>query len=142
MTSNSNNNTIGSSAKFRPAFTKQEIAYLLDLCRKDTREATATMASNIAARLRIFSLKADLGIVSPAFNSTERQSVEDRLGFDIGNSDGTSSGDSPTAKRLTAFNKWQINAALCTEKELKLAMTHRYDNGLMTPEEENEYESF
>jgi hypothetical protein len=119
--------------KFRPAFSKQEIQYLIDLCNKDKRDGMTEMAFTIAARLRIFALKADLHIIAPAFTSTERQSLEDKLGMES---------DSPTEKRLAAFKKWKENPAACTKKELNLSMTYRYENSLLNPDEEKNYEQY
>lgn len=117
--------------KFRPAFTKQEILYLVELCNLDKRPGTIEMAFTIASRLKVFSLKADLHIIAPAFTSTEKQSLAEKLGMESG---------SPIEKRLTAFQKWKENPAFCTDKELELAMTYRYENGLLNSEEEHSYE--
>lgn len=125
MSSNSSN------AKFRPAFTKQEILYLIELCNRDKRDSMVEMAFTIASRLRIFALKADLGIVAPAFTSTERQSLEEKLGMES---------ESPAAKREAAYSKYKVNPAFCTLQELRMANTYRYENGLMSPDEEARYE--
>ena len=118
--------------KFRPAFNKQEIQYLIDLCNRDNRESFTEMAFTIAARLRVFALKADLGIVAPAFTSTERQTLAEKLGVaDV---------QSPAERRLAAFQKWKEVPAACTEAELKLAFTYRFEHGLLNPEEERDYE--
>jgi hypothetical protein len=117
--------------KFRPAFSKVEIQYLIDLCNKDKREGMVEMAFTIAARLRIFALKADLGIVAPAFSSSERQSLAEKLGMEA---------ESPADKRLAAYNKWKEIPSACTDKELELCMTYRYENGLLNPEQERNYE--
>lgn len=118
--------------KYRPSFTKQEIAYIIDLCNLDTRPATTEMAFTIACRLKVFSLKADLNIVSPAFSSAPKQSLEEKLGMES---------ESPSQKRQAAFAKWKLNPALCNSFEIGMANTYRYENGLMTAAEENEYES-
>lgn len=118
--------------KFRPAFTKQEILYLIDLCSKDKRDTTTELAFTLAARLRIFALKADLGIISPAFTSTERQTLSEKLGL--------SNSESPADRRAAAYAKWKENPGFCTQSEVSLAFTYRYENGLMTPEQEAAYE--
>lgn len=120
-----------SHQKFRPAFTKQEILYLIDLCGRDKRETTTELAFTLAARLRIFALKADLGIVSPAFTSTEKQSLAEKLGMEA---------ESPADRRAAAYAKWKENPGFCTESELKLSFTYRFENGLLNPEEERDYE--
>ena len=125
MSSNSTNQ------KFRPAFTKQEIMYLIDLLNRDKRDSVVEMAFTIASRLKIFALKADLGIVAPAFTATEKQSLAEKLGMES---------ESPASKRLAAYNKWKEVPSACTDKELELCMTYRYENGLLNPEQEHDYE--
>ena len=120
------------TSKFRPAFSKQEILYLIDLCGRDKRDSTTELAFTIASRLRIFALKADLGIVSPAFTSTERQTLAEKLGM--------SASGSPAERRAAAYSKWKENPGFCTESELKLSFTYRFENGLLNPEEERDYE--
>lgn len=117
--------------KFRPAFSKQEIMYLIDLLNRDKRESVTEMAFTIASRLKIFALKADLGIVAPAFSSTERQSLAEKLGMEA---------ESPADRRLAAYKKWTEVPSACTDKELELAMTYRYENGLLSAEQERDYE--
>lgn len=117
--------------KFRPAFTKQEIQYIIELCNLDKRPHVTEMAFTIAARLKIFALKADLHIISPAFNSTPKQSLEEKLGMAF---------VTPAERRAAAYEKWKHNVALCTDDELRLVGTYMYENGLMTPEQEADYE--
>lgn len=118
-----------SNQKFRPAFSAPEIQYLIDLCNLDSRPETAEMGFNIASRLKVFALKINLGITGPAFTSEPVRSLEEKLGMDM-----------PEEKRLAAFQKWKLSPNLCTDLERKLANTYRYENNLMTKEEEEQYE--
>ena len=117
--------------KYRPAFTSQELAYIKDLCRADKRESTVSMAHKISRRLEVFGLKAQIGLVAPAFTATEERSIDERLGLDT---------VSPADKRLAAYQKWKLNPDICSTVELNLANTYRYENDLMTSEEEQEQE--
>lgn len=123
---------MASHHKFRPAFSKQEILYLIDLCGRDNRDTTIELASTIAARLRIFALKADLGVISPAFTSTGKQSLSEKLGLE--------EGDSLTDRRRKAHQFYRAHPGLCTPDQIEQAKTYMYENGLMTPEQEAEYE--
>jgi len=116
--------------KYRPAFSAAEIQYLIDVCNLDQRAATAEIAFAIASRLKVFALKAQLGIVGNAFTSAPKQSLDEKLGL-----------DDPAARRKAAFDLYNTNSAMCTPAQLRMARTYRYENGLMTPVEEAEYEA-
>lgn len=115
--------------KFRPALSVAEINYIIALCNLDSRPETAEMGFTIASRLKVFLLKSQLGITGAAFTSSPIRTLDEKLGL-----------DSPEEKRLAAYTKWQLNPAFCTEDELKLAETYRYENGLMTSEQERQHE--
>ena len=118
-----------SQNKYRPAFTEQEIQYLIERCENDSRTETMEMGNDIANRLKVFALKANLGITSAAFTSAPKESIESKLGL-----------ENIAEKRLAAFTKWQLNPAFCTAGEVRLANEYRYENNLMTKEEEEKYE--
>jgi hypothetical protein len=44
------------------------------------------------------------------------------------------------SKRFNAYRKWRDHAANCTPWEIDQAMVYRYENDLMAPEEESEWE--
>lgn len=87
------------------------------------------MAHSVLAKLKLFVAKMNLGIVNPAFTSAPKATLEERLGID------------PVEKRLLAYEKWKLDPYLCSQHEFALAQTYRYENDLMTPDEEREYES-
>lgn len=118
-------------AKFRPSFTIAEINYILDVVAADNREATSRLRDNVHKQLQVFSLKARIGAVSASHTSkaAERISIEDALD------------DSPAQRREKSYQLWCMNPALCTPQQISLAKTYRYENNLMSPDEEEEYES-
>jgi hypothetical protein len=122
-----------SEPKYRPSLAANEIHYIISLVQNDTEHPE--LAQSVLAKLKLFVAKMNLGIVSPAFCSTARQSIEQRLGIDV------SVTVSPLLNRELAFNKWQKTPELCSAAEIKLAQTYRYENDLMTQDEESEYES-
>jgi len=115
--------------KYRPAFTIAEIEYLIALCNADLRPEVVEMSVEISNRLKVFLLKANLGLLNPAFTSAPKVSITEKLGL-----------DSPEEKRLMAHRKWCVNKNICTPDEIKLVHAYRYENNLMTKEEEKEYE--
>jgi|LauGreDrversion4_2_1035121.scaffolds.fasta_scaffold869448_2 hypothetical protein len=117
-------------SKYRPTLTAQEIAYMIERCDADARDETAGLSVALGSKLKIFAMKMQLGIVSSAYVSAPKQSLTDKLGF-----------DTPESKRLAAFEKHSKLPSLCTPEEIKLAQTYRYENNLMTPQEEADYEN-
>ena len=128
----SSNTTNLIEPKYRPAFSSAEIQYLINICNKDKRPETAEVAFAIASRLKIFALKAQLGIVIPAFSSNPKQTLDEKLGLEE---------LTPVQKRELAYKKWQGNPLMCSSKEIEMAHLYRYENGMMTDIEEKEYES-
>lgn len=121
-----------STPKFRPSLTEQEIQYIIHLCTQDANPSTADMAHAVSGKLKIFCAKMQLGIVSPAYTaaSAQRTNILESLGA------GT-----PQERRLAAYSKWCANPVLCTPEEVAMAQTYRYENNLMTPDEESVYEN-
>lgn len=121
-----------SAHKFRPSLTEGEILYLLDLLQSDTREATHKVSTSLHSKLKVFVMKAQLGIVSPAYTAmtAPKMSLAEAL------QEGT-----PSEKRHNAYSKFITTPYLCSKEELSLAMSYKYEHDLMVPEEEEAYES-
>ena len=117
--------------KFRPSLTLQEISYLLDVIALDQTESKQYLRESVRSKLQIFSLKAKHGLVSAAYSASPKLDISDALGDSI----------SPAEKRRAAFVLFQQNPNLCTPAQYNQAQTFRYENNLMTPEEEESYES-
>lgn len=115
--------------KFRPALTEPEIRYLISKCDTEQNELLKSTAATISARFKVFLVKAEVGLVSPAFASVGRQSVEQRLGLDVEN------------YSEVCYQKWKMHPELCSESQIKTAELYAYENDLMTPEQEQEYEA-
>lgn len=115
--------------KYRPALSVAEINYLIALCNLDARPETMEMGFVIASRLKVFLLKAQLGITGAAFTSSPKSTLEEKLGL-----------ESHEQKRASAYLKWSLSPEFCTEQEIKLAQAYRYENNLMTPGEMINYE--
>lgn len=117
--------------KFRPYFSTDELRTLIAaLKEKPTPERTA-----LIRYLEHYSLKIDSGLFQPAI--TLKPSLEDQL--ELGNTV-TESLARKSSKRLQAFLKWQKDHSSCTPAELTLVQEYRYENDLMSAEEESSYE--
>jgi len=117
--------------KFRPYLTITQLNYFLDLMQSDDRAATENLRKNTTQELKLFLLKHEYGGVTPAFVSTGRKSIADKLGLDLAD---------PLQAREAAYATWTANPQLCTAEEIKMAQLYRYENNLMSPSEEAEYE--
>jgi hypothetical protein len=120
--------------KYRPVVTEQELAYIIERCEADTREETTGISVALSSKLKVFAMKMQLGISSAAYVSSPRESLASKLGLE-------DTPVTPERKRLAAFDKWSSLPSLCTPEEIKLAQTYRYENNLMTPQEESDYEN-
>lgn len=83
--------------------------------------------------------KASSGLNQAQYTPTPRPTIQTKLGF----------GESPAASltvslgelKTAAYNKWLSSPVSCTIQELARARMYRYENDLMSPEEESDYES-
>lgn len=126
--------------KFRPYLTMQQIRYFIELADADQRSETEHLRLKSLRELKLFAAKNDLGLVSPALTTVGRQTVEDKLGLGSNSNDATAN-LSLTEQREQAYNLWRANPQLCTEYQIKLATLYRYENDLMSPDEEAAYEA-
>ena len=70
-------------AKYRPYLSLHEIEYILVAL----VDHTSSEASSIRASLRMISLKAQAGIATGSYHTKPRETISDRLGFAINDSD-------------------------------------------------------
>lgn len=121
--------------KFRPYLTERQILRILMLCSKEP--ATDPEIQGIKRALSIFSFKIQEDLVDPAYTESPRQSIEEKLGF----TSGSLAISDPVTARKMAWEKYCSQIAECTEREIALAFTYKYEAGLMTDEERTEYEN-
>ena len=123
---------MATKTKYRPYLTPAELEIII--------LALKTTASNphLIHYLEGYKGKIDLGINSPSLTLTPRATLMDKLGLGLESKD-----DSPpenlSDKRAFAYNKWNQNPASCTPFEIELAHLYRFENDLMSPEEETIY---
>ena len=123
------------SQKYRPYLTIQQIKYFIQLAEADNRAETEHLRLKSLRELGLFVAKNDLGLVRPALTVTGQKTIEDKLGLGLGQ------GADVATSREEAYNLWCMDPQLCTDQQVKQARLYRYENDLMSPEEEAQYES-
>lgn len=121
---------------FRPYLTLAQIEAIIEKFNADPKHPEA---NGIVKALTVLHFKARMGNISAAHVRTPRQSLEESLGF--GPDDTDSDVLQSNSQRHQVYEKYLKAPALCTEDEVKIALTFKYENDLMSPEEEAEFES-
>jgi len=113
--------------------TLQQIHYFLSLCENDDRAETEPIKNKTIRELKLFLVKNDLGAIKPQYIQKPKTTVAEKLGLDL---------DSPDleTRRAAAYELWMTNPHLCTPEEIKQAEIYRYENDLMSPDEEAAFE--
>jgi hypothetical protein len=125
--------------KLRPYLTIDQIQYLVQLLEADTKTTVPNAYKNkLLASLKLPLAKLSLGITRGAYVTNPRESIASKLGLDDTDSEQILT---PTQQREAAYMTWQSNPLLCTAEQVKMAQLYRYENNLMTSQEEAEYES-
>jgi hypothetical protein len=130
------------SAKFRPSLDENEIRLLLDLCKSNGSQLSLA----IARKLIVFLTKLDNGIITSAYSlkPVSKQSLSSDLGFTEVMENLSEVLQTEQAERngrlKAAFTKWIGNPASCSLREISDARQWRYENDLMNPQEQAEFE--
>lgn len=115
------------TAKFRPYFSLPELDELL-ACLKE--RPSNKLRITLIKYLETTKIKAQAGLMTSQY--TVKPSIEQRLGF--------TNEPSISETKRTAYEKWSDSTKDCTPREIELAMLYRYENDLMSPEEEAKFE--
>ena len=124
------------SAKYRSYLTFAQLHYFLQLAEADDRSETEALRLRSIKDLKLFIAKNDLGAVTPSYIATGRPTLASRLGLES-----DTSVETPEERRKLAYDLWCRNPMLVSPDELKLVTLYRYENDLMSPAEETEYEA-
>ena len=116
--------------KFRPSLTAGQIEHIMHIL--STAGENSPLNQSCLKSLRMFSLKAQHGIVSPSHLSLGRESLESSLGFSTSHTQVT------TVELL--YKVWQSHPSTLTPSQLQQVQSYRYQNNLMSPEEEQDYD--
>lgn len=116
--------------KYRPSFSAEQILFLInasDSYHTSDSEAESLKQTTLLA-LRTFALKINSGIKIPQYITKEKESLEVQLGFAPAMYDGLT----PEQKRKMAWERYMASPAHCSKDEIEMAMTHGYENNLLT----------
>lgn len=120
--------------KYRLSLTTDQILYLQQLLQTDTSEQYSKVRKLTAHQINVFILKMKVGLVSAAYTSSLKISIEDSLGLD-------DTSDSADSVRLAAYKKYSSHPELCSSNEILQARTYMYENDMMSDEEAAAFES-
>lgn len=127
-----NPNLPQSKIKFRPSLTAGQIEHIIHIL--STAGENSPLNQSCLKSLRMFSLKAQHGIVSPSHLALGRESLESSLGFS------TSHTHTKTTTVELLYQVWQTHPSTLTPSQLQQVQSYRYQNNLMSSEEEQEYD--
>lgn len=117
--------------KYRPYLTLPELDIIISSLK------TTCSNPHLIHYLEGFKSKIDLGITSPNLTLTPRPGVMERL--ELGDTGDSTVSISIETKRAKAYTKWLSSPQACTPLEIELTHLYRFENDLMSPEEESIY---
>jgi hypothetical protein len=117
--------------KYRPYFTSIELSELISALKETPKPSRIALIRYLEG----FALKISHGIISSAH--TLEPSMSEKLELDQTRQEII---DSIGSKRFNAYRKWRDFPNKCTPGEIEMSQMYKYENDLMTPEEELELE--
>lgn len=132
--------------KYRPVLTAAQITHILSLCKSDLSD----MSVSVIASLSVFEYKIRNEVITPAYTQTPKPNLFDSMGLNPMNT-------FPDVKtKIIKENRELRKSALyavwskpenqslrdeMTIEDLKLVQEYRYENNLMSKEEETQFEA-
>lgn len=118
---------------YRPYLTSSELSFIIDELKEPSDGVFTAQRINLVKKLEIFQAKINLGHTAPAYQPAP--TLAERLEIS----------DAPAPRslaeiRLEAYRKFIANPTSCSSKEIEHAQAYRYENDLMSKDEEIEYE--
>lgn len=124
-------NNSGTNQKFRPYFTSSELLEIISALKEQNKNR------NLIHYLEGFAIKIERGILEPSI--TIQPTIADKLELGSGPT-GPTLGDVLKNKKYNSYHKWKLAPHACSANELAHAAMYRYENDLMSEEEERNYE--
>lgn len=115
-------------AKYRPYFTASELSEVIRCVKVSSQNLP------LLRYLESYALKISHGVITESI--TLQPTLADSLELDSPSSSPDSSLES---KRAKAYTKWSQAPEACTPLEIELTHLYRFENDLMSPEEESIY---
>jgi hypothetical protein len=119
--------------KYRPVLTSTQIAHVITLCKKDLSGESLSVISTLAP----FMAKIENKGINPAYKVENKNSLNDFESLEY-QDDGRINYE---AMRFKVYKKWIDNPESCNGEELAKVQDYRAGNGLMSPEEQKDYET-
>jgi hypothetical protein len=127
--------------KLRPYLTIDQIQHLILLLEHDATTTVSNAYKNkLLASLKLPLAKLSLGISKGAYVTSPRETIASKLDLGLDDSDNQQI-LTPVQQREAAYLTWQSNPLLCTSEQIAMAQLYRYENNMMTAQEEAQYES-
>ena len=126
--------------KFRPVLSAHQIATIIALAKQEFIKSSSADARSILQTLSPFAAKIENYAIFPAYVATPAPTKIDELGFN----EPTANQLTPAQKRESLYNQFMQSGANhenLSLSELETINLYRYENDLMSPEEEAEYEA-
>ena len=124
---------MSNKSKYRPYFTADEMLELISAL----KESPTPSRMKIIQYLEGFNLKITYGVVNANYITNPKPTIEQQLGFTEEEPEHTLF---PHELRQRAYQKWLRKDPTITVKELNLANEYRYENNLMSAEEQVAFE--
>jgi hypothetical protein len=117
---------------FRPYLTASELLFIIDELKEPADGIFTAQRINLVKKLELYQFKISSAHLSPAYQPAK--TMAEKLELD----------DSPAPRslseiRLDAYRKYVSDPSSCSALEISRAQEYRYENDLMTTEEETEY---
>ena len=122
-------NQAQNKTKYRPYFTASELGEVIRCVKLSSQNIS------LLRYLESYALKISHGVITESI--TLQPTLADSLELD--SPDSPSPDSSLESKRSKAYTKWSQAPEACTPLEIELAHLYRFENDLMSPEEESIY---
>jgi len=132
--------------KYRPVLTSQQITHILSLCKSNLSDESVS----VIASLSVFEHKIRNEVITPAYISAPKPNLFDSMGLnplaEIPSIRSKESKENRELRKSALYSVWSKseNQSLRDEmtiEDLRLIQEYRYENNLMSKEEETQFEA-
>lgn len=128
--------------KYRPVLSSSQITHIISLAKADASQASL----DVVKALAMYEFKIQNDVVTPAYTETVKQSLEEQLGFVVSSPESShdpviSTNPIITELHNTLYETWLKNPSSLSVTQLAQVQKWRYENDMMTLDEERKYET-
>lgn len=125
--------------QYRPYIPSVEVDYIAQLLAKsdpiDSTPEITRYHNSLVRKWKLLSFKVGEGLVKAAREATPKLSIADKLELDS-----SELGQNHEAKRRQLYNLWVANPLSLSPDQIEQVDLYRWENDLMSPEEEQAYD--